>query len=318
MVAELVEQFIPAADEVSRLQRGEDAEAVFFQSFCEDGHYKGRTTPSRTRQGIYAIAPRGALLGACTTRDPRVMARMIRGALVAWRERPPAQRKLEPPRREALAAVTRWRDKFPVDGLVLEVTTRDLKRDGPIERAHRHDWNRDFAWFRADEARAFVPAAPRVGDRHQVPRPLIERLVRYHLVDNVRGQTSAHREKSVERAELVATVRAVDGDVISLALTGATRASNRGRWSVRGFDDQNDPSQQQLGFETELLGDATFDLAAGRFTAFEVVATGTRWGGTKFNARGDDLSASPIGVVLRLAAEDAPRVAPAHIWRYGW
>ena len=38
MLAKLGE-FVPAADEVGRLQRGEDRECRFFQGFAEEGHY---------------------------------------------------------------------------------------------------------------------------------------------------------------------------------------------------------------------------------------------------------------------------------------
>lgn len=318
MVIELTEQFTPAADEVSRLQREKDADALFFQSFCEEGHYKGRTKPSRTRQGIYAVAPSGRLLAACNTRSPRTMERMLRKALDAWKELTPEQRSLDPERREQLSSVTRWRDKYPEDGLVLEVTTRDLERENPPEGWYSHAWNRDYAWFLQAEARSFLPEEPRAGAHHGVPDKLVHRLVEFHLVDNVRGQTSAYRTRNVEEADLRVEVRAVDGDRVHLAMTGATRATHRGRWAVRGFTDRDQPDEQQLGFEAALRGEATFDLAAGRFVAFELIASGTRWGGTQFNSRSDDLQPSPIGVAMRLAPKDAPRVAPAYIWRYGW
>ena len=98
----------------------------------------------------------------------------------------------------------------------------------------------------------------------------------------------------------------------------AARAVHEGSWPVRGFRDRENPGEHELGFETELRGEATFDLATGRFVAFELIASGTRWGGTQFNSRSHDIEPSAVGVVLRLAPEDAPRVAPAYIWRYGW
>ena len=163
-----------------------------------------------------------------------------------------------------------------------------------------------------------MPEKPRAGAHYAVPAELIERLVRFHLVDRVRGLTSAFGPKSIEQAELSVEVRAVDGDRVDLALTGATRTMSRGQWPVRGFLDTDNPGEQEMGFETELSGEATFDMASGRFVAFELIASGTRWGGTPFNSRGLDLEPTPIGVVLRLAPKDAPHVAPAHVWLYGW
>jgi hypothetical protein len=73
-------------------------------------------------------------------------------------------------------------------------------------------------------------------------------------------------------------------------------------------------SQREHGLDMHLLGKATFDLAKGRFRTFELVAVGSRWGGTRFNGRRGDTDAAPIGVLFTLAA-DSPceRVAPAFI-----
>ena len=56
---ELVAKFVPVADEVSRLQRDAEPDCRFFQGFSEKGHYGGRTKPSNTRQGIYAVTATG-------------------------------------------------------------------------------------------------------------------------------------------------------------------------------------------------------------------------------------------------------------------
>ena len=43
---ELMSGFIPVADEVHRLQTGEDRECRLFQKIAEQGHYAGRTQPT--------------------------------------------------------------------------------------------------------------------------------------------------------------------------------------------------------------------------------------------------------------------------------
>jgi hypothetical protein len=49
-----------------------------------------------------------------------------------------------------------------------------------------------------------------------------------------------------------------------------------------------------------------------------VVAVGTRWGGTQYNCRDNDLPPAPFGAVLSLAgASRAERVAPTHFRGYG-
>ena len=77
-VQTLLGSFVTVADEVGRLQRGDDAECRLFQGFCEQGHYGGRTLPTRTRQGIYAIAPSGRFLASINATQPDRIAAMLR------------------------------------------------------------------------------------------------------------------------------------------------------------------------------------------------------------------------------------------------
>ena len=69
----------------------------------------------------------------------------------------------------------------------------------------------------------------------------------------------------------------------------------------------------------KILGSAVYDPQKGKFTTFEALAVGTRWGMTRFNFREQDQKISPIGFALVLV-EDKPahRVAPAHVFAYGW
>jgi hypothetical protein len=313
-VRELLAYFVPVADEVSRLQRGDDADGVFFQGFAEFGHYAGRVEPSPTRQGMYAIAPSGRLLGSINTRSADSMATMLADALDAWSDLSADERHLSEAQHSALAHVSRWRDAFPEDGLVLDETARDLE---PADGETAGSWNLDHVWFTADEARALVPDDPTaVGAAPEpVPDALAQRLARFHLLDTVHGQTTAFPAASVERAELTTQVEAVDGDRVEIVLRGATRCENSGTWAIRGYGEK---SPQRRGVSTRLFGRATWDLDRQRFVAFELIASGERWGGTQFNVREQELEPSPIGFVFELAPEDGPRVAPAFIYRYGW
>ena len=316
---ELAARFIPAADEVGRLQSGRDAECRLFQKVAEQGHYAGRTRPSSTRQGTYATTADGTFLASWNNNNPRFVASKLREALEKW-ERLKAEGRefagedpLDPTR---LNRADRF---FPEGGLVLKVNTRDLPRDPPQEGRWADAWNQDFAWFTRDEARRFLPEVPEPGRSHEVPRALVERLARFHLLDNVRGQTSPFPSGAVQEARLTGRVTGVEGNVVALRLEGRTRAEHEGRWSIRGDRDRRGPGTQARGLEAQLLGFARYDLERGRFVGFEVVAVGTRWGGTQYNGRSDDLDPAPFGVVLSLAGDShAERVAPEHFEGYGW
>jgi hypothetical protein len=194
-----------------------------------------------------------------------------------------------------------------------------LPREPPQNGRWADAWNQDFAWFTREEAGRFLPAEVEPSRMHEVPRSLVERLARLHLLDNVRGQTSPFPAQAIQDATLTSRVTAVDGDVVSLRLEGRTKAVQKGDWSIRGYRDMNRPGAQERGLEMQLLGSARFDRKQGRFVGFEMVAVGTRWGGTQYNGRGNDLAPAPFGAVLSLAGESrAERVAPEHFRGYGW
>jgi len=319
-VRALLKKFVPAADEVGRLQRGKDPESLLFQKAAEQGHYAGRTVPTNTRQGLYAMTPDGHLLGSINHNDPERVADMLERAWISWVALSAAKRKAS----EGWDGVRdrqRLEDRYPTDGLVLRVTSRDLEREGAAGAASREDWrakawNLDYAWLRAAEAAAFVPAKHELGATRELEGPSLDRLARVSLVDNVRGQTYPAPKPSVERARLTCTITAVDGARVTLALEGEARWEQRGTWHVGGRAAQ---TATQRGIEARLLGSATWDAETKRFVAFELLAVGTRWGGTQYNGRHDDLDPQPIGFLFELAS-DAPHehVVPAGFWEYGW
>jgi hypothetical protein len=318
-VIEGLADFVPAADEVGRLQRGEDRECRFFQAFAEAGHYGGREEPSDTRQGIYMIAPSGRFLASVNTRRPQDLLRAMERALAAWRALPQDQRLLEDDPAAAGADLRRHEARFPERGACLRVTARDLARADAADDWRGAAWNEDWAWLRPEELVALCspPRDAEPGATWSGPESLARRLARAQLVDFARGQTSPFRDEHVERAELTVTLEARDGDVLHLRLAGRSRTAQTGRWRVAGFEPGE--SEQTRGLELEWHGTAEWNATRAELQAFELVAWGPRWGGTQFNGRHDDLAPAPIGFVLELVQlEPAERVAPAHLWAYGW
>ncbi len=305
---------MPAADASDRLQSltCDDADARLFQKFG------GRRTIPSVRagdglgQGQYAVTPSGELLASAASADPREVAQMLKDGLTRWEHLPRKQRLLEnPPSREAAKKWQRWESLYPADGLVLRLTVRDLPRPGdakdsgaPSNFAKR--WNQDFVWFRKAEARSLLPARLAKGESCDVPRPLVERLVRLHLLDHVRALNYAwFKPAEVEVAQLTATIVDVGGDGISARFDGTTRAAT--------------PAPESRGYESKLRGRATWDPRKEKFTVFELVAVGDRWGAGNCNQRNDDTARAPMGVAMILAGDQpADRVCPAFISKYGW
>ncbi len=307
-VVALAEEFVPAADEVWRLQRGTDADCRFFQRMVNGGEL---VTDGDSRQGIWVCAASGRLLASINSRDPdRVLATLRRG-LAAWSSLPESERHLA--EGVEIDPEHRWEDSYPEGGLVLERIARDLVDEGTPECERSARWNRDFAWFTRAEARAWLPADPRPGDERAVPADSARRLVRFHLVDNVRGQTLPYAEDEVREAELLIAVVSRVGSTVELALRGSTDAVAAGTWLL-GENLWEPRREFARGIATRLRGRATYDLEREAFTRFELVAIGRRFGRSQFNHRRDD-PPSLIGFHFTLA-RSKPRIAPTFVAVY--
>lgn len=296
----LAAEFVVAADACDRMQREscQDEDALIFRKF--GGKRTSKKGNRGGTQGHYAVTPSGELLASSSNLDPKALAELMKQALEKWAELPREKRLLaKAPDPKAAENWRRMEKLYPEDGLVLRVVGRDQKR------VRWPDSNLDYAWFRKDEARAFLPAEPTKDAQHEVPRELVERLARFHLIDNVYALNYTFFPKeAIEKGRLTSTVAQVEGDLVSLLFEGESRASM--------------VSPSKIGYEPKLLGRAKYNLKHQRFVSFELVAVGMRWGLGNCNQRHDP-SPAPMGIVFTLAGDSpAERLPPAFISRYGW
>ncbi len=311
----LAARFVPATDEVWRLQGGTDPECLAFQRMADTGHYRGK---GGTRQGLYVVTPGGALLASCNTHDSVQVRTLLTQALADWQALPDDRRVPAPP--ADYAPRHRWESSRPRNGLILTSTVRDLPVPPTPDAAQRKPWNRDHAWFTSAEARQWLPAEPVAGATHTIARPILERLICFHLVDNVRGQTLPFAPPDIVSATLTSTVVGRSDHLVRLAFEGNTEAVTQGKW-MYGEIHWKPATEHPRGLETRLTGHATYDLAAERFVEFELIALGQRRGFTENNARRDDPGPAPIGFVFELAPESrASEVPPTFVdlYRVDW
>jgi hypothetical protein len=98
--------------------------------------------------------------------------------------------------------------------------------------------------------------------------------------------------------------------LVRARITGTTRAASD-EWSLG--DNYWKPNRTwPRRIETRVLGRATFDVRAGTFTTFEMVALGEREGRTIHNGCANDVAPSAIGFALQLAPPQ-PRIAPTFV-----
>ena len=292
------------------MQRGTDPECRFFQYFADQGHYQ---EPGTSRQGIYAVAPSGKLLGSVNNLDPKVVRELLVDAIKQW-DRIEEEEKHMPPESE-LAPTHRWEHSYPENGLTLRSYSRDLPADGNVSAEPSLRWNRDHTWFTAEELRMWLPEDPKPGAVHSVPQLLVDRLTRFHIVDHVNGQTLPFHSSEVADSKLTITITQVDGPTVSFEVHGETIGNTDGTWRMdpaTEFANLAPTRKRPHGLRTRVWGDGTFDAETRAFTRFDMVALGVRWGGTRFNGRRRRANDSPIGFAFELAPDTpAGKIAPA-------
>jgi hypothetical protein len=294
--------FLPAADVVWRLQRGGDAECLFFQRAVNGGE---PITDNGTRQGIYVMSPSGRVLARVNSLDADRVLTMMADGLAAWKELPAAERRLDPA--ALLDGEERWEGSRPEKGLILERLVRDLPPVGGPQGERAAKWNRDSLWFSQAEAKELVAAAQAASGLapaddegwRAAPESFTRRLASFTLVDNVYGQCIPFDAGDLE--EVVVEVRATiqDGTMLALQLRGRTMAREDGAWTL-GDNLWTPRNLHDHAMQTVLLGDALWDVQDETFQAFEMVALGRRSGFTELNSRRFRPEPGGIGFLIRL------------------
>jgi hypothetical protein len=323
----LNERFVNAAVNINSLQRQDDDEGRCFRLIALQGRFKlsfedaldqvAQTEHGECHQGQFVATIDGELLGSRHTADPDELLDMLTTALSNWDNRT-TQKDVS--QIGDFNRDERYIWQYPEDGLVLHLGCTDLPRsvdtrpDGVYRTAH----NQDFVWITREEMLSIVPDGVQKGDRFSLPEAIHRRLVRHHLLDIVRGETPAWSKEVPQDVALELHVTDVDSDHVYMTLHGGGKLQENGTWCTQ-------PPQRSIyrrgqmcclieerGFEPHILGHVAFDRVQERFTRFDVLAVGTRWGGTTFNVRCDDTDAAPLGIAMTIANTDAFSRIPPH------
>jgi len=265
-------------------------ERAFFKRVSDQVTLEWQST---SRQGIYAVTPSGTLLdhrGLSKVNwdrmeNPKEILSVMEQGLAQWAKMNPIDRRREFGMKLPVGTINDWEKQYPTDGLVLRMTCRDLLlKDGDWKQVIWNSavWeNMDYAWFRRDEALQWIPQSISTGSSFEVPRSLVERLVRFHMIDNVRcHMAKTFRKDDVQKARITGKVVEVKGGIASIRYEGESRSERR---------------DTQVGYECKILGRALFNAASGRFQAFELIAVGKRWGIMETR---DSAEATPMGFVF--------------------
>jgi hypothetical protein len=315
-VVRLVRQsFVAYAGDQWYLHRRQDAAGLFFWKVAQQGHNKA-LPEDQTRQGIYAATPDGELLGSLNSWSAAKTVAMLRSAGEQWAQRS-GRPRAHTDRREGgpetgsarraahagssqgkTAAVdARYVREPPADGLILDVFSRIPQEPAGGEWSLNRATGRDHVWLTREEWRSLLPADWKTGARYPVPRAVAERLIRFHLVDNVRGEPPMWTRSEIREADLTLIVENADAGRIRLEGTARMQAPSNDGGAERGYD-------------ARLQGTLAFDRAAGHWTQLDILAWGEAWGEGRYTP-GAPAGRFPLVIAISLAGSaPADRVPP--------
>lgn len=246
-------RFIPVAIDQANQRRQQDTEGEFYRKIALqrrdlDPTYDG----SATTQGFYVATAAGQLLLYNNNRDPAKLRRLMLESLSRF-ETQKAGRNTRPIRPQSIDA--RYHLAPPEGGLVLRVQAKVLGGYKPAgdrwERIFQTALSRDNLWVSASEHRALATG--------RIPRSLLQRIARFHLVDNTRGEPPMWRPEEIRRAEL----KIRDGKLSGVVHLRTDRSDR--------------------GYEAELTG--VVEVANGTVVRFDMVALGEFWGQGRYTPR---------------------------------
>jgi hypothetical protein len=307
------EEFVAVAADDWYQRRKQDDEGEFFRKVSDQGPRKNND--GSTRQGVYVFTAAGKLLGYRNHEDAGVMRDVLKKALADWKKLPAAQRKPgavvvgEPAKIDANYTRTP-----PKGGLIVNVYTRILDKDAKGDFCHGtcaftggNQSAHDHLWLTAEDIAALVSASAKKGDVVPLPPQFINRLLRYHMVDNTRGEASFWQLKEVRKQSFKLSVVEVAGQTITLRLEGTALLAT-----------DADVKKAERGFDVSVLGTLRYHREKKAFDRFDMVALGDHWGAGTFT-QGARPGRMPLGIAFELAqpGNGADLVPPqgARDWR---
>lgn len=188
VIALLQSRFIPVAIDQAYQRRQQDAEGRFYQKIANQSP---RKIGSGTTQGHFVAAPDGQFLGYNNNRDPQRVIRLLRQALESYTPKETAVIEKDEPDK-------RYSPQLPEGGLIVRVRSKVLGGYEPTnnkwEQMFQQGIGRDNLWIRADEHNALM--------KGEFPKSLVQRIARFHLVDNTRGEPPMWKVSEIRQSEV--------------------------------------------------------------------------------------------------------------------
>ncbi len=303
------EDYIPVTGDDWYQRRRQDAEGEFFRKVADQGPRKGEG--GSTRQGIYCLTASGRLLTYKNAgQAPDVMREVLRRGLSEWNKLPETERRLDGATLgNSGRADARYQRAPPQGGLVVNVHARLLQLNAGGELCHSNcrgeggallGVSHDHLWLTAEECKSLVRANLKKGDKFLMPPAISERILRFHLVDNTRGEPPMWNKEEIRSQEMTLSVEEVTATSVRLRVEGSALLAT-----------DPSPDRAARGYEARWLGYIEYNTPKKTIGRFDLVVLGDHWGQGP-HTRGARPGRAPLGIAFDLPRGDAPadRVPP--------
>ncbi len=294
------DDFIAVCTDDWYTRRRKDAEGEFFRTMATAAGKKGDN--GGTRQGIYVFAADGTPLAYKNAgQDAEVMKGVFKDALAKFKKLPEEKRKAGAIAVPELGKVdANYTRTLPDGGLAVQVNTRilDLKRGeyctATCNTTGGDQASRDFLWLTAADVKEMLPPKAEKGEVYSLPDAVGQRIARFHLIDNTRGEPPFWRKEQVRKSTWTLTVIEVTDDAFDLRLdSSVTLATNA------------DTGKADRGYEGKVGGVLRYDRKGKRFDKVELAGVGKHWGEAEFT-KGARPGKTLLGFAFTLADPTKP------------
>lgn len=252
IIRRLSAEFIPVTGNTHELQNGKSPARDWFMSFAPT--LCPRVRHNETAQGFYVVGADGAPCAYINHHEPARVDAVLSEGLAKFRAGRPRPVEISP---QAIAAPSA-KTPDPTTSVV-RVFTR-IRPLPPGADALNRRAQRDHLWILADEGREILTASGGEAG-FALPRSLVARMVRFHLVDNVRGEPDMWRPEEVRRADFTARRTHDTPPTRTIAFSGV--------FALRS------PRQSHEG---KIVGEFDIDRHTAKIVRFRAYSQGQAWG----------------------------------------
>lgn len=251
-----------------------------------------RVRAGHTSQGFYVLGADGTFYGYNNNRSIERVHAMLDQAVAKFDAQRPAGVEIAAAERAA------WALRPPEGASIARVHARIRPLPAGAGDANAR-LGRDHLWITAAEARALAKVGEAGGTW---PASLRERVARFHLLDNIRGEPDFWKPEEVRVADFTARRLWPTAESAGSGDGGPVWVEVAGRFEIRSDDDRR-------GFVGGLKGWIVIDSASGRVSDVRLYAGGACWGSGTWTP-GAPEGRFPLKLGIVPADDEAARLVP--------